>query len=217
MKISEFVQLYPLYEIDFTAQIREQKRIYDGVILDQLPVELEPAFPYYAGSRGRPNLNQTLAHSQCATCHRVLRNDFFYTLPSMVKKNVVFSHCRECNQQNNAIRYDMRADLIRARRKIIWQFLAPACAICGFDKHMSAMDIHHLEQKETQIAELITNVTLTMQVGKIEALLREAAKCVPLCSNCHRMLHAGVIEIPQDFKRASYRLVDLLAQLKPAR
>lgn len=214
MKVSEFVQLYPMVEFDFASQIRDQKRIYDGVILDQYPLELEPDFPYRAGSRGRPNLNQTLTHSQCATCHRVLRNDLFYTLASMMKRNLVFSHCRECNQKHNATRYDTRADLIRARRNAIWQFLAPACAICGFDKHLSAMDMHHLEQKENQIAELITYVTLTMQVGRIEALLREAAKCIPLCSNCHRMLHAGAIHKPEDFKRPVYRLAELLAKLK---
>jgi hypothetical protein len=214
MKISEFVQRYPLYELDFTAPVRDQKRVYDGATLDQFPLELEPDFPYRTGGRGRPNLNQTLTHSQCATCHRVLRNDYFYTLPSMMKRNMVFSHCRECNQQLNATRYDTRAELIRARRNVIWQFLAPACAICGFDKHMSAMDMHHIEQKEGQLAELITHVTFTMDFGRIETLLREAAKCIPLCSNCHRMLHAEVIHIPANFERPTYRIAELIIHLK---
>jgi hypothetical protein len=214
MKVSEFVQLHPDTEIDFAILIRDQKRTYDPLILDQYPIVLEPDFEYRPGGRGRPNLNQTLTHSQCASCHRVLRNDMFYTLPSMAKRNLVFSHCRECNQDRNAARYELRADLIRARRMVIWQYLAPRCAICGFDKHISAMDMHHQEQKEGQIAELITHVTFTLSFAKIEALFREAAKCIPLCSNCHRMLHANVVTIPLDFKHRVFRIAELLGQLQ---
>src|SRR5262245_31173636 len=125
MKVSEFVQLYPHYGIDFEMPIREQPRVYDGVTLDRLPTELTPDFAYSVGGRGRPNSNQTLTHSQCATCQRVLRNDFFYTLPSMMKRNVVFSHCRQCSQALNASRYETRAEVIHARREVLWSYLAP--------------------------------------------------------------------------------------------
>jgi hypothetical protein len=97
---------------------------------------------------------------------------------------------------------------------VIWQYLAPQCASCGFDRHMSAMDLHHLEQKEGQISELITHVAFTLNFARIEALFREAAKCIPLCSNCHRMLHANAITIPLDFKRRVFRIAELLGQLK---
>lgn len=214
MKVSQFAQSYPDYVFDFALPIQEQKRIYDGAVLDRFPVELEPDAPYVSGSRGRPNTNQTLAHSQCATCLRVLRNDLFYTLPSMMKRNMVFSHCRECNQGKNAQRYDTRAESVRARRIAIWQYLAPRCAACGFNQHMSAMDMHHVENKDAEISSLITQVTLTGAVGKVEALLREAAKCVPLCSNCHRMLHAGAISVPAKADRPTYNIADLLTRLK---
>lgn len=214
MKVSEFVHKYPICAFDFTAQVRDQQRIYDGAILDQFPMALEPDYPYQVGSRGRPNLNQTLTHSQCASCQRVLRNDLFYTVPSMMKRNVVFSHCRECNQQHNAIRHEMRTDIIRERRVVIWRFLAPCCAMCGFDKHLSAMDIHHPEQKEAQVAELITQATLTLDVGRIEALLREAGKCTPLCSNCHRMVHAGAVHLPTNKDKPTYKIAELLIHLK---
>jgi hypothetical protein len=214
MKISEFTQRYPAYAFDFAAQVSQQQRIYDGAVLDQFPLELEPDHPYHAGSRGRPNLNQTLTHSQCATCQRVLRNDLFYTVPSMMKRNVVFSHCRECNQKLNADRYDTRAEAIHGRRIVIWRYLAPRCATCGFDQHMSALDLHHPDQKEALVAELITNVTLSLNAGMLEALLREAAKCVPLCGNCHRMLHAGALQLPIDSKKPTYRIAEILLQLK---
>jgi hypothetical protein len=214
MKVSEFVKAFPLYAIDFSAPVRDQRRIYDGALLDQFPVELEPDHPYHPGGRGRPNLNQTLTHSQCATCKRVLRNDYFYTVPSMMKRNVVFPHCRECNQHHNSRRYITRAEAIQARRIVIWRYLAPACTACGFDKHMSALELHHPEQKEPLVGELIANITLSGDAGKVEALLREASKCVPLCSNCHRMLHAGALQLPADIARPHYQIGDLLTALK---
>ncbi len=214
MKVSEFTKCHPLYAIDFDVQVRQQARVYEGAALDQFPVELEPDFAYHPGGRGRPNLNQTLTHSQCATCRRVLRNDFFYTVPSMMKRNVVFSHCRECNQGHNATRYDTRMDLARERRVVIWQFLAPRCVVCGFDKHMSAMELHHPEQKEPQVTELITHITFALDAGKIEALLREAAKCIPLCSNCHRMVHAEAITLPAKSVTPTFKIAELLAHLK---
>jgi hypothetical protein len=213
MKVSEFSERYPQYKIDFEKQLRLQPRVYDPWQLDTLPVELEADHPYREGSRGRPNLNQTLAHSQCATCHRVLRNDFFYTLPSMQKRNQIFPHCRECNQQRNAAQYEMRSDTVRARRKAIWEFLAPRCVSCGFDKHMAAMDIHGIDKTDVEILELITRATLTTHPGAIEALLREAANCVPLCSNCHRMLHAGALALPTERTHPRYRIADLLIKL----
>lgn len=214
MKISEFIKQHPSLAIDFAVPVRNQPRIFEGAILDQFPIELEPEHPYHSGSRGRPNLNQTLAHSQCATCQRVLRNDFFYTPPSLMRRNVVFSHCRECTQQLNASHYEARAELIQERRAVIWQFLAPRCALCGFDQHLSAMDLHHPDRKEAQVAELITQVTLSLNAGRVEALLREAAKCTPLCSNCHRMVHAGVISLPAPTKKPAYKIADLMVALK---
>jgi hypothetical protein len=214
LKISEFAQKYPEYAFDFSQSIREQRRIYEGAQLDRLPTELEADGPYHPGGRGRPNNNQTLAHSQCATCLRVLRNDFFYSPPSMIQRNIVFPHCRECNQQHNAQRYDTRAEIIRARRVVIWQYIAPCCAVCGFNEHISAMDMHHLDYKESQVADLITRITLAVDPGKVEALLREASKCVPLCSNCHRMVHAQAISLPAHLPSSNYNIAELLTRLK---
>lgn len=214
MTLDQFVAAFPQYAFDFEAPMRSQERIYDSSELDNLPIELEPTRPYHAGSRGRPNPNQTRAHSQCAKCRRVLRNDFFYVPPSFRRKNMVHTNCRECAQQQNAERYSVHATIIRARRIVIWQYLAPSCAICGFSTHASALDMHHLTSKDFLIAELITAVTFTPGTRTIENLLREANKCVPLCSNCHRMLHAGVLTLPAQVSRPNYSLAALLKALR---
>lgn len=214
MTIDEFTAAFPQYTFDFGASMRAQERVYDPFVLDGLPVMLEATHPYHAGSRGRPNLNQTRTHSQCAKCKRVLRNDMFYTPASSRRRNMVHTNCRECAQRLNAERYDMQAALIRDRRIVVWQYLAPSCAICGFDTHVSALDMHHLTSKDFLIADLITAVTFTPGTRTVENLLREASKCIPLCSNCHRMFHAGVIAIPDAMQRPDYSLADLLRRLR---
>lgn len=217
MTVNEFIARCPQYSFDFTKPISLQARIYEQSTLDTLPDELTPSHEYRGGGRGRPNLNQTLVHSQCKECKRVLRNDFFYTPPSVLKRNGVYTYCRTCTQAQNATWYDQNSSAIRSRRQIIWQYLAPRCLVCGFDRHISAMDMHHLGAKETEIASLITEVTLTPDVYRIERLLREASVCVALCSNCHRMLHAGVIQVPPDTKPFQYRLAELTSLLKSAK
>jgi hypothetical protein len=214
MTIIEFAAKFPHYSFDFDKPISLQPRVYDQSILQSLPEELASSHEYRGGGRGRPNLNQTLAHSQCKTCKRVLRNDFFYTPPSRIRGNGVYTHCLSCSQQQSATRYSRHASSIRNRRGIIWRYLAPRCYLCGFDKHMSAMDIHHLGAKETEIASLITEVTLVPDIYRAEKLLREVSACIALCSNCHRMLHAGAIQLPRAVKPLPYNLAELMQLLK---
>lgn len=213
MTVDEFAVIYPQYAFDFSKSMKGQLRIHDPFRLDPLPLELEPTHPYHAGGRGRPNLNQSLTHSQCATCKRILRNDLFYVPPSQLRKNLVHTHCRDCTQQLNIDRYALNTRLIRARRITIWEFLAPSCAVCGFDTHVCALDMHHLSDKDFVIAELITAVTLSPGSLVLEKLLRESSRCIPLCSNCHRMLHAGVISLPDPLPRPQYKLSTLLTAL----
>ncbi len=214
MTVIEFSTQYPQYRFDFSQPISLQARIFDSAILDLLPEALEPSHEYRGGGRGRPNLNQTLAHSQCKTCKRVLRNDFFYRPPSQIKRNTVYTHCLTCTQLHNADRYTASSSAMRTRRAIIWHYLAPCCLLCGFDQHASAMDMHHLGAKESEIASLITEATLVPDAYKVEKLLREASSCVALCSNCHRMLHANALQLPAQIKPLQYHLAELMALLK---
>jgi hypothetical protein len=117
----------------------------------------------------------------------------------------------------NAHQYAERADRIAERRDMIWRFLAPSCAICGFDRHPSAMDMHHLGEKEAEIATLITDLAFVPKIHRAERLLRESSRCIPLCSNCHRMLHAGAHALPPDYQRPSYTLAELLRLLRQDR
>lgn len=65
------------------------------------------------------------------------------------------------------------------------------CKCCGFDRHYSALEFHHLDPSKKEFNLSITN-------NGWNKLLKEADKCILLCSNCHRMVHAGVLNLPDD-------------------
>lgn len=58
------------------------------------------------------------------------------------------------------------------------------CLVCG-EKDYVCLDLHHLDPaaKEADPA--------TLASSSFSAFLKEAEKCVVLCSNCHRKVHAG--------------------------
>jgi len=57
-----------------------------------------------------------------------------------------------------------------------------SCSHCGFS-HPAAIDFHHLPgTKEHSVNSLVKS-------GKYAKAYKEAAKCVILCANCHRIHH----------------------------
>jgi hypothetical protein len=187
-------------------------RIYDVLQLDELPEELLPSYriPEHKG-KGSPNLNQTRTHYQCGGCQRVLRNDFFPIVPSKVAVNGMFSYCKQCNAKHNRKRYVDHAPVLSNGRLTVWKFIAPCCAACGYNKHPSAMDMHHTHEKEAQVADLVAQFVASPTGYTAQRLARECSKCVPLCSNCHRELHAGVLEVAIEPAIISIKdLLDLL-------
>jgi len=68
------------------------------------------------------------------------------------------------------------------------------CQICGYDRCPEALDFHHLnpDEKDFGFGKIIAS---PKAVSKI---IIELKKCVMLCSNCHREVHAGIIEITEN-------------------
>ncbi len=62
------------------------------------------------------------------------------------------------------------------------------CLLCN-EKEPVALDLHHLdpEQKDMSPAEMVS--------FNSERFKAEIRKCVVLCANCHRKVHAGILRI----------------------
>lgn len=65
------------------------------------------------------------------------------------------------------------------------------CKFCG-EKESICLEFHHLDpnDKENDIAVMISNKASNNR------LLKEIEKCIVVCANCHRKIHAGIITNP---------------------
>ena len=64
------------------------------------------------------------------------------------------------------------------------------CCICGYNKYIGALEFHHLDSsiKDFGIAQ-------NSSYRNIDALKKEVDKCILVCANCHREIHAGLINL----------------------
>lgn len=63
------------------------------------------------------------------------------------------------------------------------------CLICS-EKETCCLDLHHVNPSEKE-----RNVSDVLKFWSWERLMSEIEKCVVVCSNCHRKIHAGLITL----------------------
>ena len=82
-------------------------------------------------------------------------------------------------------------------KNIIVESFGGSCAICGYSKYVGALELHHLDpsEKDLSIGHLLRNRL------SWKRFVVELRKCVLLCSNCHKEVHAGLSEVPPKAKR----------------
>jgi 5-methylcytosine-specific restriction endonuclease McrA len=76
------------------------------------------------------------------------------------------------------------------KRKSV-EYMGGSCVICGYDKHVGALQFHHLDPDKKDFGISESGNTRTWNVIK-----EELDKCVMLCANCHTEVHAGITAIP---------------------
>lgn len=60
------------------------------------------------------------------------------------------------------------------------------CSCCGYDKYIGSLEFHHLNSNEKDF-------TISFLLNrKWEIIKEELDKCILVCSNCHREIHAGI-------------------------
>lgn len=62
------------------------------------------------------------------------------------------------------------------------------CCCCGYDNYWGALEFHHLDSEEKEFG--VASITH----HNFEKILKEVEKCIMVCANCHRELHAGILE-----------------------
>ena len=66
------------------------------------------------------------------------------------------------------------------------------CQVCGYDRCIEALEFHHLDPTQKDFG--ISHKGYTRSWEKVK---EEVDKCILLCANCHREVHAGKLQLPQ--------------------
>jgi predicted HNH restriction endonuclease len=73
------------------------------------------------------------------------------------------------------------------KRKAV-EHMGGKCSICGYDKCMDALEFHHVNPEEKEVP-----TRFEFRTQKWETIVEELKKCIVLCSNCHREVHASML------------------------
>jgi 5-methylcytosine-specific restriction endonuclease McrA len=79
----------------------------------------------------------------------------------------------------------------RKLKAIVVQEAGGACALCGYDAYIGALEFHHVDPAAKRFGLAQGGLTRSL-----EAVRAEARKCVLLCSNCHAEVEAGFRALP---------------------
>ena len=83
---------------------------------------------------------------------------------------------------------------VKKRKKDLVSLFGGRCCICGFDAFQEALEFHHVDPSTKSFGLTDSNAV----TKALEKQLEEARKCVLLCANCHRGVHAGYLELPSN-------------------
>ncbi len=98
-----------------------------------------------------------------------------------------------------ADRRDYLIVAVQKRRKVVRQkaltYKGNGCELCGYDKCPEALEFHHTDDSKKDFG--VSSRGYTRGWDKVR---EEIDKCVLLCGNCHREVHAGIAALPGDRK-----------------
>jgi hypothetical protein len=76
-------------------------------------------------------------------------------------------------------------------RELIAQFKSNGCSLCP-EKEECCLSAHHLDPTQKEF-----NIASRQNSGHSRTrMAAELSKCLCLCENCHRKVHAGILALP---------------------
>lgn len=75
----------------------------------------------------------------------------------------------------------------RTKQRLV-EYKGGKCECCGYNRCVEALEFHHLNPSEKDF-------TISGTSKAFETLKKEVDKCIMVCSNCHKEIHAGIITL----------------------
>ena len=118
----------------------------------------------------------------CSWCKKKKPYSEFY--PNKITSDGYGSWCKRCDTQN-------RREQRQENKKKLVEYFGGKCVICGYSKYYGALEFHRLnpDKKDLSWERIMT------KRYDFKKMLKEAKKCLLICSNCHREIHAGIVSI----------------------
>lgn len=116
----------------------------------------------------------------CKKCNLTKKTNEFY---SKRGKKGGSSYCIECSKK---ISNDRHTEF----KNVLISYKGGCCELCGYNKYIGALDLHHKDPKEKDF-----NFGKNKQYVLNQKIIDELDKCLLVCSNCHREIHGGVVQI----------------------
>jgi predicted HNH restriction endonuclease len=104
---------------------------------------------------------------------------------------------KEKDKRTYADRRDYLIDAVSKRRKSVRlkaiNHKGGKCELCGYHRCKDALEFHHLEESSKRFG--VSSKGYTRSWEKVK---QELDKCILVCANCHRELHAGIAAFPSN-------------------
>lgn len=116
-------------------------------------------------------------------------------------EKIIIKECKKHGLTEYVLRNDGRyrckkcsVEAVQRRREklklLAVEYKGGECEVCGYKKCVNALEFHHIDPNEKEFG-----VGENGYTRSIETIKKELDKCVLVCSNCHREIHAGLIDI----------------------
>lgn len=86
-------------------------------------------------------------------------------------------------------------NFVKRRKNNLIKVFGSKCCICGFDDFQEALEFHHVDESTKEFG-----ITQSSTTRALDKQLEEMKKCILVCSNCHRGIHQGYYQIPENWK-----------------
>lgn len=78
----------------------------------------------------------------------------------------------------------------RTKERIV-QSMGGTCYVCGYDRYIGAMDLHHIDPS----TKLFSMGGMRANPKAWSRIVEELRKCILVCANCHREIEGGLVTL----------------------